>query len=479
MKSNFKTINMTYSIGRISFMKKCFKFFVVFAFLTTLTSCGSGLPEGARAILKYVHEPKFRAMDYPLQDFGVIADGSTDCRGIINEVITKCSDDGGGRVILPQGTVFCAGSINLKSNVNLVIPEGCTLLFSENPLDYLPAEPTVWEGTELYNYASFLRSYHCNNIAITGKGTINGNATNGFAKMRPQHSAQQDSLRQMGVDLVPVRERYFGAHSIMPPNMIEPYGCKNVLIEDVTIIDSPYWVIHPLYCDNVIVRNVTIDSHNKNNDGCDPEYTTNVLIEGCKFNTGDDAIAIKAGRDQDAWRIGQKTANIVIRNCNFSSRCNGLCIGSEMAAGVENIYMYNIHVGKCYSAIYFKSNLDRGGFIRNVWVNNIVIDTVRTAFIRFENNYHGGRGGNHPTKFSDFTIKNVKGGKSKECGFYAVGVEGVPITNVTLENIELMDCATAYTLVNAEHIRFKNVRINGKTLPETPQTTEITRLNTN
>ena len=452
---------------------------VSLALLAISASCSQGLPNKAKQILKNIYEPEFREINYYITDFGGVADSVTDCRTIINETITKCSDEGGGRVILPEGTVFSKGSITLKSNVNLVIPKGCTLLFSENPMDYLPAEPTVWEGTELFNYSSLLRSYHCNNIAITGKGTINGNATNGFAKMRPQHSAQQDSLRQMGIDLVPVRERYFGAHSIMPPNMIEPYGCKNVLIEDVTIIDSPYWVIHPLYCDNAIVRNVTIDSHNKNNDGCDLEYTTNVLIEGCKFNTGDDAIAIKAGRDQDAWRIGQKTANIVIRNCNFSSRCNGLCIGSEMAAGVENIYMYNIHVGKCYSAIYFKSNLDRGGFIRNVWVNNIVIDTVRTAFIRFENNYHGGRGGNHPTKFSDFTIKNVKGGKSKECGFYAVGVEGVPITNVTLENIELMDCATAYTLVNAEHIRFKNVRINGKTLPETPQTTEITRLNTN
>jgi len=451
---------------------------ITLTLLLAVPSYGKRLPEGVKQILSNISEPEFRNIDYDAREFGAIADGKTDCRQAINDAITRCSDEGGGRVILPVGVVFSKGSIVLKSNVNLVIPEGSTLLFSEDPLDYLPAEPTVWEGTELYNYASFLRSYHCNNVAITGKGTIDGNATNTFARMRPQRSSQQDTLRQMGIDLVPVRDRYFGARSIMPPNMIEPFGCKNVLIDGVTILDSPYWVIHPLFCDNVIVRNVTIDSHNKNNDGCDPEYTTNVLIENCRFNTGDDAIAIKAGRDQDAWRIGQKTANIVIRNCEFSSRCNGLCIGSEMAAGVENVYMYDTHVGKCHSAIYFKSNLDRGGFIRKVWVDNIVIDTVRTAFIRFENNYHGGRGGYHPTKFSDFTIQNIKGGKSNECGFYAIGVEGVPITNVTLKNVELLDCKTPYTLVNAENILFKNVQINGQLLPQEPLHTEASQLRT-
>lgn len=452
---------------------------IILTALILMVSCGSKLPDGAKAILKYVHEPEFRNADYHLEEFGVVADGCTDCRAIINEVITKCSDEGGGKVILPAGTVFSRGSVVLKSNVNLVIPEGSTLLFSEDPMDYLPAEPTVWEGTELYNYSSLLRAYHCSNVAVTGKGTIDGNATETFARMRPQRSAQQDTLRQMGIDLVPVRERYFGSHSILPPNMVEPYGCRNVLIEGITILDSPFWVIHPLFCDNVIVRNVTIDSHNKNNDGCDPEYSTNVLIENCRFNTGDDAIAIKAGRDQDAWRIGQKTANIVIRNCEFSSLCNGLCIGSEMAAGVENVYMYDCHIGQCHSAVYFKSNLDRGGFIRKVWVSDIEVDAVRTAFFRFENNYHGGRGGYHPTKFSDFTIQNVRGGISDECGFYAVGVKGVPVTNVKLRNIELAECKIPYVLANVEDISFKKVRINGVTLPERPEDTEAMQLKTN
>lgn len=436
-----------------------------------LVSCGTTEPAAIREILANIHEPQFRAAEYPAADFGAVADSTTDCRDAINAAITRCSDEGGGTVVLPLGKVFSKGSIQLKSNVNLRVPEGCELIFSNNPLDYLPAELTVWEGTRVYNYSSLIRADHCNNIALTGGGILNGNATGTFAAMRPQRSAQQDSLRQMGIDLVPVRERYFGAASIMPPNMIEPFGCKNILIEGLTIHDSPFWIIHPLFCDNVTVRGITIESYNRNNDGCDPEYTTNVLIEKCTFKTGDDAIAIKAGRDQDAWSIGQKTAGIVIRDCDFWSKCNGLCIGSEMAAGVENVHMYNVRVRNCHTAIYFKSNLDRGGFIRNVTVDNITVEHVRTALIRFENNYHGGRGGFHPTLFENFRISNVKGGSSDECGVYAVGVEGHPIRNVVLENVALDSCKIPYTLANTEGFLFKNVSINGELQPENPQAT--------
>lgn len=435
--------------------------------LTVSVVCSCGHPGGLDRILENIREPVFRQAEYNVTEFGAVADRSVDSRDAINAAITKCSDDGGGTVVLPQGVVFSKGSIIIKSNVNLRIPEGCELVFSDNPSDYLPAELTVWEGTELYNYSSLIRSDHCNNIAITGRGTINGNAKGSFAQMRPQRSKQQDTLRQMGIDLVPVRERYFGERSILPPNMIEPFGCKNVLIEGVTIIDSPYWVLHPTFCDNVTVRDVTINSYNRNNDGCDPEYSTNVLIENCRFNTGDDAIAIKAGRDQDAWRIGQKTAGIVIRDCEFSSRCNGLCIGSEMAAGVENVYMYNVHIGSCYTAIYFKSNLDRGGFIRKVHVRDITVDQVKTAFIRFENNYHGARGGFHPTVFEDFHISDVKGGSSGECGIYAVGVDGYPIKDVTLKDVTLENCPTPYIASNIESFCFDDVTINGEKLPFT------------
>lgn len=436
----------------------------------------AGGPVSQKDVLRNIHVPDFRDVDFNIVDYGAVAGGKQDCCEIINRTIALCSEKGGGRVIVPRGKYFVKGAVILKSNVNLFLEEGAELIFSSLPEDYLPAVLTIWEGTELFNYSPLIRAYHASNIAITGKGVLNGMASCGFAKMRPQKSQIQDKLRQMGIEQVPVCKRYFGKESNLPPSMIQPWGCNNVLIEDVTILDSPYWVIHPVLCDNVIVRGVKIESYNLNNDGCDPEYTTNVLIENCTFNVGDDAIAIKAGRDNDAWRINRPTANVVIRNCHFNSKCNGLCIGSEMAAGVENVYVENVKIRNCLSGIYFKSNLDRGGFIKNVWVKKVECDSVRTAFIRFETNYHGARGGFHPTLFQNFLIEDVVGNHSKECGFYAVGIEKYPLKDIALKNIILKQTPVPYILRYVNNISFENVFINEEVIPKNPKETYSVKL---
>lgn len=438
-------------------------------------SAGSGLPD-SEAILRRISPPKFRDTTYDIRTFGARADTTCDSRSAINKAIRQCSAAGGGHVVVPAGSYLCKGPIILQSGVDLHLERGAEILFSPDPADYLPAVLTIWEGTELFNYSPLVYAYHVSDIAITGEGRLNGQASRGFARFRPQRSAMQDSLRQMGIDGVPVYERCFGERSILPPSMIQPFGCRNILIEGVTILDSPYWVIHPVFCDNVTVREVTISSHNLNNDGCDPECTTNVLIERCLFDVGDDAIAIKAGRDQDGWRIGQPTRNILIRDCDFRSKCNGLCIGSEMSAGVENVRMERVRISRCLSGIYFKSNLDRGGYIRNVHVSDVSCDTVRTAFIRFETNYHGARGGFHPTTFENFRIKRVRGLHSSECGFYAVGVAGHPLKGILLEDVELQSAPTPYILKEVEQITFHQVRINGRLMPEHPAQTESTTL---
>lgn len=445
------------------------------SWLCLACSTGSDLPD-SRDILRRIVPPEFRDATYDVCAFGARGDGLTDCRNAINEAIARCSAEGGGRVVVPAGQYLCKGPIVLKSNVNLHLESRSEILFSPDPADYLPAVLTIWEGTELFNYSPLVCARHVSNIALTGQGTLNGRASQGFAKFRPQRSAMQDSLRQMGIDQVPVRERCFGARSILPPSMIQPYGCRNILIEGITILDSPYWVIHPVFCDNVTVRGVTIRSRNLNNDGCDPECTTNVLIEDCLFDVGDDAIAIKAGRDQDGWRFGQPTRNILIRNCEFRSKCNGLCIGSEMSAGVENVRMEHVRISRCLSGIYFKSNLDRGGYIRNVHVSDVVCDTVRTAFIRFETNYQGARGGFHPTTFENFRIEHVRGLQSSECGFYAVGVAGHPMRRIVLDHVDLGSAPIPYVLKEVEEVSFRDVRINGERMPEHPAPTEESRL---
>lgn len=435
-------------------------------------------PVNKNYILQQIFAPVFPEKIFSVNDYGAIADGKTDCRNAINNAIIDCSNSGGGQVLILKGKYYVGGAIVLKSNVNLRLEKNAELTFSSVSTDFLPEVLTNWEGTQLYNYSPLIYAYRATNIAITGSGTINGNASSCFAKWRPQRSKLQDQLRQMGIDGVPVEKRLFGKESVLPPSMIQPYECNNILIEGVKIIDSPFWVIHPVYCNNLTVRGVEISSYNLNNDGCDPESTTNVLIENCVFNVGDDAIAIKAGRDNDGWRVGRVSQNIIIRNCEFNSLCNGLCIGSEMSAGVQNVYMENVSIRNCSSGIYFKSNLDRGGFIKNIWVRNIRFDSVRSAFIRFDTDYKGSRGGFYPSKYENFLIENITGNKSEECGFYAVGIKDYPLKNIILKNVVLKEAPIPYILKLAEGVVFDNVRINSQKMDKNPRNTANLSLRT-
>ena len=446
----------------------------IFLFISTNAFAQHRGITGVDSILRDIKVPELKRVTYNLTAYGAVADGQTDTKAIFDKVINLCSVNGGGTVVVPKGRFYIAGPVVLKSHVNLHFEDGSELIFSGEPKDYLPAVLTLWEGTELFNYSPLFYAYQCSDIAVTGHGIVNGSAGKNFANWRPQGSPEQNKLRQMGHDGTPVYERVFGDGYHLPPDMIQFFGCKNVLISGITIIDAPYWVIHPVLCNNVTVEHVTINSHNLNNDGCDPEGCTNVLIQNCNFNTGDDGIAIKAGRDQDGWRIGQPTENVIVRNCEFTSKANGLCIGSEMSAGVRNVYMYDVLIHRCLSAIYFKSNLDRGGFIENIHVHNVQCDTAKSAFIRFENNYHGSRGGHYPCLFNNFHIDNVTCNQCGEVGIYAVGVEGNPLKNIALSKITVLQAARAEVIYNATNLTYKDVTINGKPLLKPTNTGVIT-----
>ncbi len=433
------------------------------------TSAQQDIPS-ANSILKNIKAPTFKDAVYNITAYGAVADSKTDSKAAFDKAISLCSTNGGGMVEVPAGKFFIAGPVVLKSHVNLHFDDGAELIFSGEPKDYLPAVISLWEGTELFNYCPLFYAYQCSDIAVTGHGIINGSASLNFAKWRPQGSAEQTKLRQMGGKGTPVYERVFGDNAHLPPDMIQFFGCKNVLIDGITIHDAPYWVIHPVLCNNVTVQHVTIESMNLNNDGCDPESCTNVLIQKCDFTTGDDGVAIKAGRDQDGWRIGQPTENIVVRDCIFKSKTNGLCIGSEMSAGVRNVVMYNVYIKKCLSAIYFKSNLDRGGFIENIHVYHIQCDSARSAFIRFENNYHGSRGGHYPTLFSNFLIQKVNCNYSGEVGIYAVGVDGNPLKNISLQSVRVIKTPRDEVIYNAENLTYRSVYINNNALAKPTDT---------
>ena len=403
---------------------------------------------------------------FPDKVWKVQLDESANMQQALQQAIDSCSYYGGGVVDVAPGMYALNGPLKLKSNVNLHLQEGAYLQFSGRSKDFLPVVLTRWEGTELYGHSPMIYAYHATNIAITGKGTIDAQAGLEFATWGPKEANDRDRLREMGDKLTPVQERIFGEGTILRPSFVQFYGCSRILVEDVTLKDSPFWTIHPVFCDNVIVRGVTIDSHFPNNDGCDPESTLNVLIENCTFRTGDDAVAIKAGRDTDGRATGRPSENIVVRNCSFFSECNGLCIGSEMSGGASNVYMENVEIGTVKNAIYFKSNKDRGGYIRNVRVNNIKVERAKGAILRFETNYFGYRGGNYQTIYEDFRITNVV---AKEADNYAVFMEGnddQKINDIVIENFTVEKARQACHLLNTADVRFVNTLINGEKIEE-------------
>ncbi|HUR57399.1 MAG TPA: glycoside hydrolase family 28 protein, partial [Opitutaceae bacterium] len=269
------------------------------------------------AILARIKAPTFPARDFPITDYGAVA-GGADCSDALRQAIAACHAAGGGRVVVPAG-VFHTGAIHLRSNVNLHVAEGATLQFLTDPDKYLPAVHTRWEGVECMNYSSLIYAFEQENIAVTGGGKLDGGADwdtwwawNDKRKGAVKQKIGRDRLLQLGENGTPVAQRRFGAGDFLRPNFIQLYRCRNVLVEDVAIVRSPMWEIHPALSSNVTVRGVRIASHGPNNDGCDPESCRDVLIEKCTFDTGDDCIAIKSGRDADGRRIGVPSENIII-----------------------------------------------------------------------------------------------------------------------------------------------------------------------
>lgn len=449
------------------------------------------------ATFQQVRIPRLRASVGPLPS------PKTDALPTLQVLIDGLARNGGGRLIVKPGTYMLRGSLVMRSGVELHLEEGALLLFSGEADDFLPVVKTRWEGTDLMGRSAMVYANGAENIAITGSGTIDAQGHIEMARWGMTADTEDFKENAHGthgetIEMPDVRrlralgdvegsERVFGKGTYLRPCAVEFYRCSRVLVEGITLRNSPFWCIHPVYCDNVTVRGVTIDSHSPNNDGCDPESSRNVLIENCLFRTGDDAVAIKAGRDADGRRAGVPSENIVIRHCRFYSECNGLCIGSEMSGGVHDVYMTDVEIGNVKNALLFKSNLDRGGYIRNVFVDNIRIASAKGAVLRFETNYFGYRGGNWPSQYEHFRISNVTAGSAEGYGVYYDG-PGVPVTAAdgavtmsptekntacAIRDIEVSDfhvntATHSYYLFNTDNCRFLRSTVNGKPLPVRP-----------
>jgi polygalacturonase len=355
------------------------------------------------------------------------------------------------------------------------VSSGATIKFQQDPHRYLPVVFTRWEGMELMNYSPFIYAFERENIAITGGGTLDGQS-NALAwwpwNGRPQYGwkdgdPNQRKARAIVVDMiergVPVNERVFGEGHYLRPQFIQPYRCKNVLIEGVTIRNSPMWEIHPVLCQNVTVQRVKISSHGPNNDGCDPESCTDVLIKDCYFDTGDDCIAVKSGRNADGRRLNAPSQNIIIQGCEMKDGHGGITVGSEISGGVRNLFAENCRLDSpnLDHGLRVKNNAMRGGLLEDLYFRNIQVGQVAHAAVTIDFNYEEGDKGKFTPVVRNFAVSNLRSGKSK----YALDVQGfkrAPIFNLSLEDCIFENVEEPSIVRNVEGLKLRNVRINGK-----------------
>ena len=414
-------------------------------------------------ILGRIKAPRFPNRDFSIIDYGAFADNERDCTEAFRRAISAAHEAGGGRVVVPPGS-FLTGPIHLKSNVNLFVSDGAIINFSLDPNKYMPAVYTRFEGIECMNYSPLIYAYEQENIALTGQGILDGRASDeNWWRWKGTQAGDVKTLETQGEKGVPVEQRLFGAGKQLRPNMIQPYKCRNVLIEGVTIRNSPMWHIHPVLSTNVIVRNVKVIGHGPNNDGCNPESCSDVLIEGCYFDTGDDCIAIKSGRNNDGRRVNAPSENIVIRDCQMRDGHGGVVIGSETSGGVRNVFAENCTMDSpnLDRALRIKTNSVRGGTVENVYLRNITVGQVSEAVLKVNFLYGEGDAGDFTPTVRNINMENVASKKSK----YALSITayerspatGIHLTNCTFDNVDKPN-----VLVAAENVILTNVKINGQ-----------------
>jgi polygalacturonase len=424
-------------------------------------------------ILKRIKPPVFPKRDFVVTKYGAKGDGKVDCTEAFRRGIAACNKAGGGRVVVPAGT-FLTGPIHLLSNVNLHVSEGATVRFIQDPSKYLPLVYTRWEGMELLNYSPFIYAFEQQNIAVTGKGTLDGNsddghwwpwkgqAQHGWKKGEPNQLKARDTLADMVERGVPVAERLFGEGSYLRPQFVQPYRCTNVLIEGVTIINSPMWELNPVLCTNVTVRGVQIKSHGPNNDGCDPESCKDVLIEDCTFDTGDDCIAVKSGRNADGRRLNIPSENIVIRRCQMKDGHGGVTIGSEISGGVRNLFAEDCLMDSpnLETALRFKNNAVRGGLLENIFFRNVTVGQVKYAVLTVDFNYEEGAKGKYTPVVRNLSVQNLKSGKSR-LALDVQGFENAPVYDLRLKDCTFERVERPSVVRNVKGLVLENVRVNG------------------
>ena len=401
---------------------------------------------------------------------------------IINKTIAKCSKAGGGKVVIPAGK-YQTGAITLMSNVNLCIEKDAELVFAFDRSLY-PLVYTRWEGLDLWNYQPCIYAIDCKNIALSGEGTINGNGNNDgnwwYMKGMKEHGwhdgvdewqgtaskGTRAELLKMSDNGVPAKERKFGMGKGLRPQLVNFVRCENVLIENVKLLNSPFWVMHPLFCKNLTVRGVYVFNEGPNGDGCDPESCEDVLIENCTFHTGDDCIALKSGRNADGRKADIPCKNIIVRKCKMEDGHGGVVVGSEISGGADYVFAEDCDMDSpnLDRVLRIKTNTCRGGIIQNIFMRNIRVGQCREAVMRtnlvYEPNEIAERG--HIPTVRNVYMENVTCKKSK----YGILINGLDdsdnVYNINVKNcrFEGLTAEPLYKTGKCHDIKLENVTVS-------------------
>ena len=417
-----------------------------------------------------IQVPVFPKRDFVVSNYGAVA--GSDISDAIRKAIAACHEAGGGRVLIPAGK-WLTEKVHLKSNVNLHLEKDARLTFSTDPKDYLPAVQSSWEGFECFNYSPLVYAFNCENVAITGEGTLEAEMGT-WKKWMSRPPAHMEALKKLYNHTstnAPVEQRQMAeGENHLRPQFIQFNRCKNVLIEGVRIRNSPFWTIHLLLSESVVVRGIDIYAQGHNNDGIDPEMTRNLLIEDCVFDQGDDAIAIKAGSNHDGWRLDTPTENVVIRNCTVRNGHQLVAIGSELSGGIRNVYVHdctfeNTLGKKPFNLLFIKTNHRRGGFVENIHMERINAKATRDSVFGIETDVlYQWRDlvPTHETRITRIRGIHVRDIRLEETQtpFRILGDKRLPVEDVTLENITVDKAGHPKGRIeNAKNVREENVRV--------------------
>ncbi len=417
----------------------------------------SDYSEEIEQIVSQIQLPDIPDKKVSIIEYGAVANDGIDDLTAIQKAIDTLAETGGGTVVLPPGDWFSEGAVNLKSKINFQLSEGAVLLFSPKPEHYLPAVKTRWEGTEMYGYSPLIYAANVEDVAITGKGVIDGNANSEFHPWYDKSKPDMLKIRTMGIEGVPVEKRQFGEGHFLRPSLIQFFGAKRVLLEGYTSKNSPFWVNHLVYTDHATVRDIKVDSHLPNNDGIDLDSVNYAVVENSHFRTGDDSVVIKSGRDKDGRDIAKPSRYIVVRNNDMGGE-DGIGLGSEMSGGISHVYFDNNILRKGKAAIRFKGSLDRGGLVEHIRVTNMKIEEFDDLFW-FQLNYPGVIEGGHPSTYRDIIFDNIHVEKAKTV-FEMHAYKDAPLQDIHFKNVTVKEAEVPFVLDNVVGLKIENLKVN-------------------